>query len=162
MEGNDDGMTHRMNDVVAGFQSIVSAHMRGHTTKQHDHTDVDPGDDGCSGDASAQPMDVPANVNVAAVDFPHGSIVFLNTTSPNYLLIDYANATVVVWTEPVNATTVATQTKLRQLVNNINTVLPYIEACGLLAVVWEISKFVHARIQARRRRSRSSAAEEVP
>ena len=149
-----------MHDVAAGFQDIIEAHLFGHATEQHDNTNIVSENAGSSDTTSINNTSTSTNVTMAVIDFPHGSIVFLNTTSPNYLLIDHANATVAVWTESVNASMVATKTNSRHFLDTLNTALPWIEACGLLAIVWEIGKFVHVNISARRRRIRPAAAEE--
>jgi hypothetical protein len=45
-------------------------------------------------------------------------------------------------------------TAFRHFINNINSALPYLEACGLLVIVWNVGKFIQAKIQkCRRRRS---------
>lgn len=147
----DDVMARYMYDVAAVFQDIF-----GSTTEQRGQADNNSETASSSGHTSINNTVGPTKVSMAVIDFPRGSIVFLNTTRPNYLLIDHANATVAVWTEPANASTKATQTNL---LDKLNTVLPYIEACGIVAIVWEIGKFVHVKVYAHRRRSRSSAAE---
>ena len=162
VDSDDDiVIAHYMYNMAADFRNIMSAHVGGNATERCNGFDVDSGKASSSSNTSTKLTSVPSNVSMAMIDFPHGSIMFLNTTAPNYLLIDHANATVVVWTEPANDSMTATETKSRQILDRINAVLPWIEACGLLAIVWEIGKFVHARVYACRRRSRRvSAAEE--
>jgi hypothetical protein len=162
MDSETDVMARYMYNVAADFRNIIAAHLGGNVTEQCNDLKVDSGKASSSGNTSTKPTKVSANISIAVIDLPHGSIVFLNTTTPKYLLIDHANATIAVWTEPVNTSTIATQARSHQILDKINTALPYIEASGLLAIVWEIGKFVHARVHAYRRRSRClSMAEEL-
>lgn len=97
----------------------------------------------------------------AVVDIPGSSIIFLNTSSPEYVLIDYANANVVLWTAPVNKSATNSHSGFRKFIDDINTWLPYVEAFGILAVLWEVGRFVHVKVRRRRGRiARASAVEE--
>ena len=159
---DDNGMAIRfIEDMAASLHSLISARALCSTTKDDAHTNNKIIKTNSSGRASDMDTDVQSNISMAVLGFPRSSLLFLNTTSPNYVLIDHANATVVVWRGLDNTPIAGANTGSRNILDKLNTALPYIEACGLVAIVWEISKSVHAKIQAGRskRSSLSTSAE---
>jgi hypothetical protein len=89
---------------------------------------------------------------MAVMDLPGGTVIFLNNTSPNYILVDYANASVIVWTSPANASDTVANTHIAKLVGKIGAWLPYFEALGILTLVYKVGKFIYDRVQKRRGR----------
>jgi len=76
-----------------------------------------------------------------------------NITSTDHRLTNHTNTiTIIVWTVP-NITTTPTSsptprdTTFRHFINTTNSALPYLEACGLLVIIWNVGKFIHAKIQ---------------
>lgn len=153
-----NGISENMSEITANFEAIVSAFIN--ERKSIDHGKINSsGSNAASGTNSIVESNDSDAVNRAAIDLPAGSIIFLNTTSPSYVLTHRASAIIFVWTAPTNSSAAETDTQLRKIVDNINTWLPYFEALGLVAVVWEVSMFVNARILIRyKRRARAGQA----
>lgn len=136
------------NDLVVAFQALMTAHALGRGGhKQADAKSATNATE-IAGETSTNGADNSSSASRVAMDLPGGNIIFLNTTSPNYVMFDYASANLLIWTVP-NAT-VTQDSQFRKLVDNISTWLPLIEALGLLAVIWEIGKFAYGRVQMRR------------
>lgn len=68
------------------------------------------------------------------MSLPSGSVIFLNSTAPNYTMVDYASATVYVWTQPTN-TSATSSTTFHQVVDNISQWLPLIEVLGIVTLL---------------------------
>ena len=157
----DEGTAHYMEHIAAGFEGMVSAHVPEQRTNHSNGTNDKCAEMESCRTASVARNRVPAIASVAVIGVPGGSVVFLNTTTPDFVLIDYINNSVVIWTVPAKASGTTSETRLQKLVSSINTWLPYIEALGLLAVIWEIGKFVHARFQKRSNKQAVSSVSEV-
>jgi hypothetical protein len=139
-----------MSEIAAGYQGILDLGLNEHLA-----TD-DPKSTSTTNGAKTSTKAPKANtttseaIGMAVVDRPGGSIVFLNTSSPNYVLIDYANASVFIWTAPVNTSTIEDSSHIHRPVSKINAWLPYFEALGILTLVWKVGTFVYERVKKRR------------
>jgi hypothetical protein len=81
-------------------------------------------------------------------------------TCLNFVLSDCTNVHIFIWPVLANASVTSSDNHPHDLASEINTLLPYVEICGLLAVVWEIGMFVHAKVYKRwNKRCRSSTQE---
>lgn len=139
----------QLSAIATAFQDIIPVEMYRKESRSQTDANIETASTMCCSPSPAD-FDVErAPASVAAVDLPGGSIVFLNTTSPNYMLIDYANATVVVWSVPASTTTTHA-THLRQVVDKINSCLPYIEAFGILTLAWKVVEYIYGKIRSRR------------
>lgn len=77
-----------------------------------------------------------------------------NATSCNARPLNHTNTTIIAWTVPYSKAS-ATPTPMpksrdasfRHFIGNINSALPYLEACGLLVIVWNVGVFVQAKIK---------------
>ena len=155
-EGENASAAHHLRDVTAAFKGIISAQLskseRHGPTKAALNVTSKPYHENTTEYYVADSR----SVSIAAIDIIDGSIVFLNTTAPNYMLIDYANASVMIWT--ASDTTLTTpESRLHKVVDGINTWLPYIEALSILAVGWKVIDFVYDKF--RRRRGRAVPSE---
>lgn len=113
------------------------------------------------GTASTKQKSRYAATEMSTASLPTVTTLSPNATSSNNRPLNHNNATTITWTVPCSMmTTTPTptpkprDTAFRHFINNINSALPYLEACGLLVVVWNVGKFIQAKIQkCRRRRS---------
>jgi hypothetical protein len=83
-----------------------------------------------------------------------------NATCLDFVLSDCNNVHILIWPVLANASVTSSDNHPRDLASEINTLLPYVEICGLLAVIWEIGIFVHAKVYKRcNKRSQSPTQE---
>jgi hypothetical protein len=142
-------ITHYISVIAVGLQDIISGQISeslANSAIRNDRTSDPPGT------ASATAVSAPPLADMAVMDLPGGTVIFLNNTSPNYILVDYANASVIIWTSPVNASDTASTAHSGKLFSKINAWLPYFEALGILTLVYKIGKFIYDRVQKRRGR----------
>lgn len=133
-----------MSALIIAFEAIMATFEVDEVTTELRDGDLDV--DASNGhEPPAGMFERTSSANRAAMNLPGGKIIFLNTTSPNYVMFDNAGANVLVWTVP-NATETQ-DSQFHKLVENISTWLPLVEALGLLAVIWEIGKFAYGRVQ---------------
>jgi len=78
-------------------------------------------------------------VGMAMINLGSHDLIFLNTTAPNYVLVNHADATVAVWAVPANTAT-SSHPRLTRLVNDINRWLPWVEALGLFVLIKEVGE----------------------
>jgi hypothetical protein len=83
-----------------------------------------------------------------------------NATCLDFVLNDCTNIRILVWPVLANASITSSDSHSRNLASVITTLLPYVEVCGLLALIWRIGMFVHAKVYKRwNKRSRSPTQE---
>jgi hypothetical protein len=141
-------ITHYISVIAVGLQDIISGQINGSLANSNgDARTSDP-----PGTASATTVDTPPLADMAVMDLPGGTVIFLNNTSPNYILVDYAKASVIIWTSPVNASDTASTAHSGKLFSKINAWLPYFEALGILTLVYKVGKFIYDMVQKRRGR----------
>lgn len=83
------------------------------------------------------------------------SVVFLNTSSSSYVLIDCANAKIAICTVSANKSATVQETPFSKFIQSFKICA---EALGILAVLWEIGRFVHVKIRSCRERRVGSPA----
>jgi hypothetical protein len=96
-----------------------------------------------------------AATSMSGTSLPTFATVASNSTASSHRpTTTNAKATTIIWTVPSCSTTTTPtpapkprDTAFRQFINNINSALPYLEACGLLVIVWNVGKFILAKIQ---------------
>lgn len=67
-----------------------------------------------------------------------------HATTRGHESLDPTNTTIINCTTPMPK---PHDTAFRSFINRINSALPYLEACGLLLIVWKVGKFFHTKIQ---------------
>lgn len=154
--------TYHMSEIASGLQSIISAHINGSIANSDDNIvhageNADPPSIASTTNASIPILPL---TGMAVLGYPGGTIVFLNNTSPSYILVDHANASIIIWNSPVNASDTASNTHIGKLVSKIGVWLPYFEALGILALVYKIGKFIYDGVQ--RLRGRGDQAQGSP
>ena len=138
-------ITHYISVIAVGLQDIISGQISGSLA----NSNGDARTSDAPGTASATTAGTPPLADMAVVDLPGGTVIFLNNTSPNYILVDYANASVIVWASPANASDTVPNTHIAKLVGRIGAWLPYFEALGILTLVYIVGKFIYDRVQKR-------------
>jgi hypothetical protein len=146
--------THHMNEIAIGLQDIISGQISGmisNTNSNAVHSGRNP-DPPATASATNASNPTPPLADMAVLGYPGGTIVFLNNTSPTYILVNYADASVVIWTSPANASDTVANTHVGKLVSKIGAWLPYFEALGILTLVYKVGKFIYDGVQRRRGR----------
>lgn len=152
-------IAQNLSGIAAEFGAMMSTHIAGQLRTNHIETNCSINATKSLRNASTVTPMIAPTVSRAAMNLPsgRGSLIFLNTTSPDYVLVDHISATVFVWTEPARAST--HDTKFHRIINKINAWLPFLEAVGIMTVAWEVGKVVQAQILKRRgRRAQSNSA----
>lgn len=134
-----------MSDVAVNLEVLISTHI-------HDLASANVSlDSEHPGSVFIKPTGNGTAESILELNSPRSSAFILNTTSHHQVLIDGTNTTFVLSTMlSIKAPTTSAETRFHRVINKINTVLPYIDACGLFVVLWEIGKFVHAKVRAHR------------
>lgn len=76
-----------------------------------------------------------------------------HATTLGHELLDPTNTTITTCTVPYSMIATPTpmpkphDTAFRNFINKINSALPYLEACGLLLIVWKVGKFFRTKLQ---------------
>jgi hypothetical protein len=145
--------THHMEEMAVGLQDIISGQINdsiANTSSNATHggriSDLP-----ATASATNASNPTPPLADMAVMDLPGGTIIFLNNTSPSYILVNHANASVIIWTSPANASDAASNSHIAKLVSKINAWLPYFEALGILTLTYKVGQFIYNRIQHRRR-----------
>jgi hypothetical protein len=147
-----------MNEIALGLQSIVSAHItESRATKEDNAIHEISGPAGAA--VLATDTGTPPLADMAVMDLAAGTLIFLNNTSPSYILVNYTNASVIIWTSPANASDTVPGTHIAKLVSKIGVWLPYFEALGILTLVYKVGKLIYDGVQWHR--GRGGAAQGV-
>jgi hypothetical protein len=73
-----------------------------------------------------------------------------NAASLDFVLNDCTNIHILIGgPAPANVSITSSDAHLSNLASMITTLLPYVEVCGLLTLIWEIGRFVHAKVYKR-------------
>jgi hypothetical protein len=128
----EQNVTYYMDEIALGLRDIISDHTTGCPTNDHDNANRHDNFSHASEAASSTNASTSSSADMAAVGLPAGMLIFLNNSFPTYILVDHANASVIMWTSPSNTSDAASNDHFHKLVNNINTWLPYFEVVGIL------------------------------
>ncbi|GAB7334440.1 hypothetical protein MBLNU13_g06443t1 [Cladosporium sp. NU13] len=131
------------------------------TTYLHSHTvvilsDATPSSDvtpAALGKASTKQTNRHTATNASTVKLSNNTVFHSHATTLDHESLGPTITTIITRTSPCNITTPPTpmpkprDTAFGHFVDKINSALPYLEACGLLDIVWNVGKFFHTKIQ---------------
>jgi hypothetical protein len=131
-----DTAARYIEDIAAGVEGLMSIRDPMRTTDA-----MPPGASSCNVNVgkttSTTNLSTPVALGMAVVNFDGHDLIFLNTTSPSYVLFNHANASLVFWTAPATPLTLTSHPHLDKVVNEVQRWLPYIEASTILVLAWK-------------------------
>lgn len=166
---NAQHATGHRNHTVTNPEALTFTYPHSHTTHISPNANLGGGIAKVPVTTSTKQKSRHAAIEISTASLPTATILSFNATASNNGPLNHTNTTTITWTLPCSMMT-TTPTPMpkprdkafRHFINNINSALPYLEACGLLVIVWNVGKFIQAKIQrCRRKRSGLPVNEET-
>jgi hypothetical protein len=132
-----------MSNIAANVEDLVSALTFNITKALHGTTNLSScTPEGLALNQSTTTPKVLTGANMALIDLPNSSLIFLNTTAPNYVFVDSANGGIVVWSVASGDQSTHSATAWKRFATQAMAWLPFLEVLGAGACLFKIVKFL--------------------
>lgn len=146
-----------MSEIAVGLESFISAQLTEQATIKPSTPNVSI--DAADSKPSATTQSIVTTASMAVLNLASGSIIFLNTTTANYVFVDHANSSVFIWTTPNNDSTSPSDSHWKRFVNQTIALLPVVEVLGAATALLKGGRWCKDKVLQRRgRRAQASDA----
>lgn len=147
-------LSEYLHNITAGIGGLIRAHsteskVDHRTSVSIDENNIAPN---IEAPASATGSTIQSAASLAMIEHAKYNIIFLNTTSPSYVLLDHHNTKVLVWTASDGSSPAAQDSRMERFLNHATIWLSLLEVLGAVAFFWKVGAWTYCWVKGRRGR----------